>query len=247
MTGSARHLSVLLRHSRRGRTLLAATEPCLYDMISTSSSVSGSSQDQPSSSSQAQWARPGHAHLGQARWYAAESAAAAPAAADAPPIGSARVQKLADDILQLTVLESSQLTEILRKKLGLQKPAYGAMPVFAAGAAAAAPGAAAPAAAKEEKKEEAKPAEKTTFNLKLESFTAEGKIKVIKEIRAMANLGLKEAKELVRHSPTVARAAGPQACLQFTLQQTRAHPHLKRTLTPEKHKDAQGPILTGRV
>ena len=93
----------------------------------------------------------------------------------------------------LTVLECSWLSEILRKKLNIQKPAFGAMPAMAFAAPAAGPASAAPAEA--EKKEEKK--EKTEFDVKLESFSAEGKIKVIKEIRALTNLGLKEAKELV--------------------------------------------------
>jgi large subunit ribosomal protein L7/L12 len=110
-------------------------------------------------------------------------------------VGSEKVRSLADNILGLTVLEASQLSEILRDRLNIQKPAFGgmAMPMMMAGAPAAAPagGDAAAAAPAEEKKE------KTEFNVKLESFAAEAKIKVIKEIRAITNLGLKEAKELV--------------------------------------------------
>ena len=111
-------------------------------------------------------------------------------------IGNEKVQKLAEEIMGLTVLESSWLSEILRKRLNIAKPAFGAMPMMAAAPASApaAAGPAAPAAA-------APPAEKkekTEFDVKLTSFTAEGKIKVIKEIRAITGLGLKEAKELVR-------------------------------------------------
>ncbi|KAJ7003377.1 hypothetical protein NC653_008567 [Populus alba x Populus x berolinensis] len=54
------------------------------------------------------------------------------------------------------------------------------------------------AAAKEEKK-----AEKTVFELKLESFEAASKIKVIKEVRSFTDLGLKEAKDLVEKTPAV--------------------------------------------
>ncbi|KAJ6389267.1 hypothetical protein OIU77_027579 [Salix suchowensis] len=54
------------------------------------------------------------------------------------------------------------------------------------------------AAAKEEKK-----AEKTVFELKLESFEAASKIKVIKEVRSFTDLGLKEAKDLVEKTPSV--------------------------------------------
>lgn len=77
----------------------------------------------------------------------------------------------------------------------MQKPAFGSMPIMpmmgAMPAAAGGGDAAEPAPPAEEKKE------KTAFNVKLESFSPEGKIKVIKEIRAVTSLGLKEAKELV--------------------------------------------------
>mmetsp|Transcript_38217 Transcript_38217/g.85148 ORF Transcript_38217/g.85148 Transcript_38217/m.85148 type:complete len:200 (+) Transcript_38217:72-671(+) len=128
-----------------------------------------------------------------------------------PAVGNERVQKLADEIVGLTVLEASWLSEILRKKLDIQKPAFGAMPMAMpmmgaalAAASAAAPAAAAPAA--EEKKKE-----KTEFEVKLESFTADGKIKVIKEIRAITNLGLKEAKELVEKAPVVIKGGVAKA------------------------------------
>mmetsp|Transcript_22644 Transcript_22644/g.49460 ORF Transcript_22644/g.49460 Transcript_22644/m.49460 type:complete len:95 (+) Transcript_22644:2-286(+) len=59
-----------------------------------------------------------------------------------------------------------------------------------AGGAAAAPAA-----------EEAPVAEKTAFTVKLESFDASAKIKLIKEVRALTGLGLKEAKEMVEKTP----------------------------------------------
>jgi large subunit ribosomal protein L7/L12 len=138
--------------------------------------------------------------LQQQRFFAAQAAPTPDPSNDTSSIGNEKVQKLAEELLNLTVLESSWLTEILRKKLNLQKPAYGAMPAvgFAppmagqmAAPAAASPAAAAPPAPAEAKKE------KADFDVKLESFSADGKIKVIKEIRAITNLGLKEAKELV--------------------------------------------------
>eukprot|EP00983_Pelagomonas_calceolata_P104444 1159027-Pelagomonas_calceolata.AAC.1 len=120
---------------------------------------------------------------------------------DVSKIGGEKVQRLAGELLGLTVLESSQLSTILRKKLDIPKPAFGAgaMPAFPMGAAMPQPGAGAAvsggAGAQEAAPEPAK--EKTEFEVKLQSFSAEGKIKVIKEIRALTNLGLKEAKELV--------------------------------------------------
>jgi large subunit ribosomal protein L7/L12 len=77
------------------------------------------------------------------------------------------------------------------------------MPMMAAGAPAAAAAPAAAEAPAEEKKE------KTEFDVKLEGFSPEGKIKVIKEIRALTSLGLKEAKELVS---TTAVASGVLLC-----------------------------------
>jgi large subunit ribosomal protein L7/L12 len=105
-----------------------------------------------------------------------------------------KIKQLASDIMGLSILECSQLSNILREKLGIPKGAA-AMPMMAMPAAM--PAAAGPAAAGDaaEPKEEKK--EKTEFDVKLDSFTPEGKIKVIKEIRAITSLGLKEAKELV--------------------------------------------------
>ncbi len=110
------------------------------------------------------------------------------------PVGSAKVQALADQIVGLNMLEVADLSEILKQRLGLQGIGGGGMfmpqaaaPAAAAPAAAAAAPAAAPAAA-----------EKTEFDVKLESFDAANKIKIIKEVRAATGLGLKEAKDLVR-------------------------------------------------
>lgn len=129
---------------------------------------------------------------------------------DVSSIGNEKVQKLADEIVGLSVLECSWLSEILRKKLNMERPAFGGMPMMGAmpmmggapGGAAPAAGAAGDAPAAEEKKE------KTEFAVKLDAFSAEGKIKVIKEIRAITGLGLKEAKELVRVGPGGRRSRG---------------------------------------
>ena len=85
-------------------------------------------------------------------------------------------------IEQMNVLELSELVKALEEKFGV---------VAAPVAAVAAAGGAAPAAAVEEK---------TSFDVILTSYGAE-KIKVIKEIRAITGLGLKEAKELVEAAP----------------------------------------------
>lgn len=120
-----------------------------------------------------------------------------PAAHRSPPSG--RVFRLVDEISSLTLLETAELGSILMKKMGMTEPPV--MGVLNPGVAAGlsqmgskGPGPAAP---------EEKIPEKTVFELKLESFEAASKIKVIKEIRAITELGLKEAKDLVEKSPAV--------------------------------------------
>ncbi|GIL62037.1 hypothetical protein Vafri_16348 [Volvox africanus] len=135
-------------------------------------------------------------------------------------IGNVKVQKLVDEIMGLTVLECSLLSEILRKKLGVPQPAFGAPMPFAmpaAPAAAATPAGAPPVEKKEEPKKE-----KTEFDVKLDSFSAEGKIKVIKEIRALTNLGLKEAKELVEKAPVMIKAGVSKADAEAMKKQIEA-------------------------
>lgn len=68
---------------------------------------------------------------------------------------------------------------------------------------AAAPAAAAPAAAAAPVEEAPVAAAKTAFTVKLESFDAKDKVKVIKEVRTITGKGLKEAKELVESTPQV--------------------------------------------
>ncbi|XP_047341647.1 50S ribosomal protein L7/L12 [Impatiens glandulifera] len=108
-----------------------------------------------------------------------------------------RVFRLVDEISGLTLMEISELSSILMKKLGMKEPpVVGVMKPGSAGLAGAA--AKSGAATKEEKKPE-----KTVFELKLESYDAASKIKIIKEIRSFTDLGLKEAKDLVEKAPAV--------------------------------------------
>lgn len=110
-------------------------------------------------------------------------------------LGSPKVDALVDAVLELNMLEVSDFTTLLAQRLGL--PAGGGMSFGAAPAAAAAPAASAgPAAAAAPAA--AAPPEKSEFDVKLESFDAASKIKLIKEVRAATGLGLKEAKDLVR-------------------------------------------------
>src|SRR5213592_2181945 len=93
----------------------------------------------------------------------------------------ADLSKLADDLSSLTVLEAADLAKMLEEKWGVS--------AAAAVAVASAPGAAA-----------APVEEKTEFTVVLISH-GEKKIEVIKEVRALTGLGLKEAKELVEGAP----------------------------------------------
>src|ERR1700759_1522568 len=95
----------------------------------------------------------------------------------------ADLQKIVDELSSLTVLEASELSKLLEEKWGVSAAA----PV----AAAAAPAAAAAAAPVEEQ---------TEFTVIL-ADAGEKKINVIKEVRAITGLGLKEAKDLVEAAP----------------------------------------------
>jgi large subunit ribosomal protein L7/L12 len=94
----------------------------------------------------------------------------------------ADLQKIVDDLSSLTVLEAADLAKMLEEKWG----------VSAAAAVAVAAGGGAAAAAPAE--------EKTEFTVVL-AAAGEKKIEVIKEVRALTGLGLKEAKDLVEGAP----------------------------------------------
>jgi len=97
----------------------------------------------------------------------------------------ADLQKIVNDLSSLTVLEAAELAKLLEEKWGVSAAAAVAV---AAGPAAAGAAGAAPAE------------EKTEFTVVLAS-TGEKKIEVIKEVRAITGLGLKEAKDLVEGAP----------------------------------------------
>ena len=97
----------------------------------------------------------------------------------------ADLSKLVDELSSLTVLEASELSKLLEEKWGVSAAAPVAVAAAPAGAAAA------PAAPIEEQ---------TEFTVIL-AKTGEKKINVIKEVRAITGLGLKEAKDLVEGAP----------------------------------------------
>ena len=102
--------------------------------------------------------------------------------------------KIADDLSNLTVMEAAELSKMLEEKWGVSAAA----PV----AIAAAPGAAAGGGEAAE--------EKTEFTVVLAS-AGDKKINVIKEVRAITGLGLKEAKELVEGAPKEVKVDVPKA------------------------------------
>jgi large subunit ribosomal protein L7/L12 len=98
----------------------------------------------------------------------------------------ADLQKLVDELSGLTVLEAAELSKLLEEKWGVSAAA----PVAVAAAAPAAGGAAASAPAEEQ----------TEFTVIL-AKAGDKKINVIKEVRTITGLGLKEAKDLVEGAP----------------------------------------------
>ena len=103
--------------------------------------------------------------------------------------------ELGDKIVALSLLQARQLSEYLKEKHGIEAAAGGA--VMMAGPAA---GAAAPAAA----------AEQTTFDVVLKA-PGEKTIQIIKIVRAVTSLGLKEAKDMVTAAPKVIKAGVEKA------------------------------------
>ena len=101
----------------------------------------------------------------------------------------ADIEKIAADLSQLTVMEAAELATLLEEKWGVSAAA----PV----AVAAAPGAAAVAE------------EQTEFTVVLAAY-GEKKINVIKEVRAITGLGLKEAKDLVEGAPKEVKEGIPK-------------------------------------
>ena len=95
----------------------------------------------------------------------------------------ADLAKIVDDLSALTVLEAAELSKLLEEKWGVSAAAPVAVAAAGGGAAAAAPA-----------------EEKTEFDVVLADAGAQ-KINVIKEVRAITGLGLKEAKDLVEGAP----------------------------------------------
>jgi large subunit ribosomal protein L7/L12 len=98
-------------------------------------------------------------------------------------MASEQIKELGDKIVALTLLQAKELADYLKETYGIE-PAAGGADMMAAPAAAAAEA----------------PAEKTSFTVVLKA-AGDKKIQVIKEVRAITGLGLKEAKDLVDGAP----------------------------------------------
>ncbi|WP_421913182.1 50S ribosomal protein L7/L12 [Mesorhizobium sp.] len=105
----------------------------------------------------------------------------------------ADLAKIVDDLSKLTVLEAAELSKLLEEKWGVSAAAPVAVAAAGGGAAAAAP-----------------VEEKTEFDVVLTDAGAQ-KINVIKEVRAITGLGLKEAKDLVEAAPKPVKEAVSKA------------------------------------
>ena len=106
---------------------------------------------------------------------------------------SKEIKKLGDGIVALTLMQAKELADYLKEEYGIEPAAGGAVMV------------AGPAAGGEAEAAE----EKTTFDVILKSF-GEKKIQVIKEVRALTGLGLKEAKDLVEGAPKPVKEGLPK-------------------------------------
>ncbi|MDJ0753122.1 MAG: 50S ribosomal protein L7/L12 [Ardenticatenaceae bacterium] len=108
----------------------------------------------------------------------------------------ADLEKIVEDLSSLSLMEAAELTKMLEEKWGVSAAApmvMGGMPMMGGDGGAA--------AAEEEQ---------TEFDVVLKAVGAK-KINVIKEVRSLTNLGLKEAKELVEGLGTVLEAVGKEA------------------------------------
>ncbi|RKU11664.1 50S ribosomal protein L7/L12 [Candidatus Poribacteria bacterium] len=123
----------------------------------------------------------------------------------------ANIEKLIDEISEMTVLELSELVKALEDKFGVSASA---MPAVAVAGAAPAAGAAGEAEAEEA-------AEQTEFDVQIKEIGGQ-KIPLIKEVRAITGLGLKEAKEKVESAPVVIQEGVSKEDAEKTKEQLEA-------------------------
>lgn len=107
-----------------------------------------------------------------------------------------KLEKIVDELSALTVMEAAELSKLLEEKWGVSAAAPVAVAAVAGPGAAAAPA-----------------AEKTEFSVVLES-AGDKKINVIKVVRELTGLGLKEAKDLVEGAPKEIKADVPKSAAE---------------------------------
>jgi len=136
----------------------------------------------------------------RSRCLVTEAASSSSAASSPSPPSDPKIGRIVDDISGLTLLQAADLVTLLKSRLNIQEIA---MPAASGPAPAAAP--------VEEAAVEEKPKEKTIFNVKLESFDAAAKPKIIREVKAMIpNLTLIDAKKFVESVPKVLKENMPK-------------------------------------
>ncbi|CAI7620159.1 unnamed protein product [Penicillium glandicola] len=120
-----------------------------------------------------------------------------------PAATNPKISQIVDQISTLTLLETADLVSSLKTRLNIPDLPVGGFAMAAGGA----PGA---AAAVEEEEAAPAAAEKTLFNLKLESFEPTSKPKVIKEIKTMLGLSLVDSKKFVESAPKILKESVPK-------------------------------------
>lgn len=118
------------------------------------------------------------------------------------PFTSPNVEELFHKIIWLDMVEVHLLAELINEKMGITISDAERKRIESGGSIGGGGG-----GKKKEAVEEEVVEEKTAFDLKLTAFDAKSKIKVIKEVRAITSLGLKEAKELVEGVPATVKKA----------------------------------------
>ncbi|XP_013788877.1 39S ribosomal protein L12, mitochondrial-like [Limulus polyphemus] len=126
-----------------------------------------------------------------------------PEASGAEKMYPVKIQKIVEDIAQLTLIEVADLNELLKKTLNIQDTPVMAMGAMPMGGVATAPA--------EEEEEEAPKTAQTSFKVKLVKFNDSKKVALIKEIKnILEGMNLVQAKKFVESAPIVVKADIPK-------------------------------------
>jgi large subunit ribosomal protein L7/L12 len=124
------------------------------------------------------------------------------------PVASEKVHKLAEEILCLNLIEGKALSDLIKERLGIPKDQQMAAPMMHTPVPMAPVSQPVSDAPKEE--EAAKETAKAFFDIKLEKIDEANKVKIIKEIRAVTPLSLKEVKDMVEKLPSFIKKKSPK-------------------------------------